>query len=370
MADSIPQAADALWQVLLHLGRLRSTLPHGETIDHTVHPGPTLPIGATVDTWWEPSAFTRVEIHLNDSPATGNSLLKSMLSVILARLLDPTHADSCYGLLPGGSLYLYPRMPIYDLTIEQTVFWWAQGFFLAIWFLSTHQAPLPLFAPFVHVLLPKRVEDCRLQLDQWSPAAINDIDPMIAGFLRPWLDLKKTQPVSTYPSRTDRLKEPVPVFLMRHCAGIVSASTRSPSISFMLILLPTAQRNRPGIQTRSRPSRQPRPGYPFLPHVRQCQFRVPSRLSCLSQRISPDPRSLLQRRILSRQLGTCNPSRWEHFLKSPPSRPLSNAPLTMLTSLNTSSSIGCSTGNSRTSHNSNRISTTTIMRFSRPNRAK
>ncbi|PBK81055.1 hypothetical protein ARMGADRAFT_1091602 [Armillaria gallica] len=234
MADSIPQAADALWQVLLHLGRLRSTLPHGETIDHRVHPRPTLPIGATVDMWWEPSAFTHVEIHLNDSPATGNSLLKSTLSVILARLLDPTHPDSCYGLLPGGSLYLYPRMPVYDLTIEQTAFWWAQGFFLAIWFLSTHQVPLLLFAPFVHVLLPKRVEDCRLQLDQWSPAAINNIDPMIAGFLRPWLDLKKTQPVSTYPSWTDRLKEPVPVFLMRHCAGIPSevglGSKRDPDV--------------------------------------------------------------------------------------------------------------------------------------------
>ncbi|KAK0431304.1 uncharacterized protein EV420DRAFT_1490881 [Desarmillaria tabescens] len=224
MAQSIPQAAKVLWHTLLHLGRLKFTLPPDEAIDHHAHPKPPLPDGATVDSWWNPAGFTRAEIHIHNKSAMGNSLLKGTLTLILEQLLDPTHPDSCYSLLPGGSLYLYPRMPVYDLTVDQSAFWWSQGFFLALWILSTQQAPLPLFAPIIHALLAKRIEQCRYQLDQWPTAAINDIDPCLAEFLQPWLDLQKTQPISTHASKLDRLREPVPVFLMEHCAGIVSPS--------------------------------------------------------------------------------------------------------------------------------------------------
>ncbi|PBK62193.1 hypothetical protein ARMSODRAFT_980968 [Armillaria solidipes] len=34
-------------------------------------------------------------------------------------------------------------MPIHDLTATQAAFWWAHGFFLALWCLATGQAPLP-----------------------------------------------------------------------------------------------------------------------------------------------------------------------------------------------------------------------------------
>ncbi|KAK0442274.1 uncharacterized protein EV420DRAFT_1649752 [Desarmillaria tabescens] len=224
MAQSIPQAAEVLWHTLLHLGHLKFTLPPNEAIDHHAHPEPPLPDGTTVDSWWNPAGFTRAEIHIHNQSAMGNSLLKGTLTLILEWLLDPTHPDSCYSLLPSGSLYLYPRMPVYNLTVDQSAFWWAQGFFLALWILSTQQAPLPLFAPIIHALLAENIEQCHYQLDQWPAAAINDIDPCLAEFLRPWLDLQKTQPVSTHASKLDRLREPVPVFLMEHCAGIVSPS--------------------------------------------------------------------------------------------------------------------------------------------------
>ncbi|SJL06843.1 uncharacterized protein ARMOST_10185 [Armillaria ostoyae] len=201
-------AAQVLWTVLLHISSLVHLLPDGEKVDPQTHALPDLPAGATIsDNWGNPAAFIQMTISI-DGPSIGDSITTATLSTLLQRLLDETDPDGCYGGLQGGSPLQAPRMPVHDLTAAQAAFWWAHGFFLALWCVATGQAPLPL-SPF--------------QLDKWTASLINSVCPDIGLFLRAWLDLEKSQPLSTHERPDQCYLEPVLVFLNDHCDGIITA---------------------------------------------------------------------------------------------------------------------------------------------------
>ncbi|KAK0455309.1 uncharacterized protein EV420DRAFT_1644948 [Desarmillaria tabescens] len=220
-AADLKQAAEVLWNVLLHIGRVRQILLPAETLSPHAYPLTDLPEGVSVENWWIPSAYTNPEVHV-DGPAVGNSLITVTLTTLLERLLNITDENAAYGHLLGGSSLIFPRMPVYNLTNEQAAFWWAHGFSLALWCLVTCQAPLPLFAIVLHALLPPDISRCRYQLDKSSPSSINSVCPDIGRFLRAWFDLQKMQPLSTHEDRRVRILEPVPEFLVEYCDPVIS----------------------------------------------------------------------------------------------------------------------------------------------------
>ncbi|KAK0436744.1 hypothetical protein EV421DRAFT_1739432 [Armillaria borealis] len=165
------QAAQVLWTVLLHIGSLVHLLPDGEKVDPQTHALPNLPAGATIsNNWGNPAAFIQMTVSI-DGPGIGDSITMATLSTLLQCLLDETDPDSCYGGLQGGSPLQAPQMPVHDLTAIQAAF-------------------------------------C--------------ICPDISLFLHAWLDLEKSQPLSTHKRPDQRYLEPVPVFLNDHCDGIIT----------------------------------------------------------------------------------------------------------------------------------------------------
>ncbi|KAK0492019.1 hypothetical protein EDD18DRAFT_1358441 [Armillaria luteobubalina] len=164
-------------------------LPPGEVIDPSHHGEPVLLPQTLVMNWWWPEAF-----------------------------LDGTIVHR----LPNDSLLVSLRFPIPDLTSDQAGFWWAVGFLLALFSTATGQACLPVQGALIHVLLPHALGQCRYQIDHWTPSFIYSTDPAMGELMLPWLDLGKTQAVTADPDGKDRLKEPVPQFLMAYCSDILS----------------------------------------------------------------------------------------------------------------------------------------------------
>ncbi|KAK0474600.1 hypothetical protein IW261DRAFT_1422890 [Armillaria novae-zelandiae] len=107
--------------------------------------------------------------------------------------------------LPNDSLLVSLRFPILDLTSDQAGFWWAVGFLLALFSTATGQACLPVQGTLIHILLLHALAD-----------------PAMGELMLPWLDLGKTQAVTADPDGKDRLKEPVPQFLMGYCSDLLS----------------------------------------------------------------------------------------------------------------------------------------------------
>ncbi|PBK71944.1 hypothetical protein ARMSODRAFT_973484 [Armillaria solidipes] len=212
---NVEEAVDVFWKVLLHLGRLVRSLPEGDIINPDVYPGPLLPPNAVVRNWWKSTSFVNGEVRHPRTEGTGRTLYVAMLSANLTRLLDTTDADCVFVRLPNNSQLLVPRFPVYNLTPEQQGFWWALGFFIALFSSVTGQACLPIAAPFFHVLLSSELSQCRYQIDRWSPSFIYSTDPAIGGLMLPWLNLKKTH-------IADYLQGVVPTFLLEHCAGVVT----------------------------------------------------------------------------------------------------------------------------------------------------
>ncbi len=215
-------------------------LPPGEVIDPSRHGEPVLPPRASVTNWWRPEAFLDGTI-VQRGQGVGQSIYAAVLAVNLIRIIDTTDPDCQFSSLPNDSLLVSPRFPIPDLTSDQAAFWWAVGFLLALFSTATGQACLPVQGVLIHVLLPHALGQCRYQIDNWTPSFIYSADPAMGELMLPWLDLDKTQAVTADPDGEDRLKEPVPQFLMAYCSDILSVSgnpLESLSTFFNLFLLP------------------------------------------------------------------------------------------------------------------------------------
>ncbi|KAK0432347.1 hypothetical protein EV421DRAFT_1911064, partial [Armillaria borealis] len=220
-AEDVKEAADVFWRVLLHIGSIMHKLPPGGVIDPRYHGEPVLPPRTSVANWWRPEAFLDGTI-IQKGKGVGNSIYAAVLAVNLMKIIDTTDPNCQFCRLPNDSLLVSPRFPIPDLTSDQAAFWWAVGFLLALFSTATGQACLPVQGAFIHVLLPRTLGQCRYQIDEWTPSFIYSADPAMGELMLPWLDLGKTQAVTADPDGKDRLKEPVPQFLMNYCSDILS----------------------------------------------------------------------------------------------------------------------------------------------------
>ncbi|KAK0506561.1 hypothetical protein EDD18DRAFT_1342951 [Armillaria luteobubalina] len=234
-AKDVREAADVSWRVLLHIGSIMPKLPPGEVIVPSHH-----------------EAFLDGTI-IQQGQGVSQSIYVSVLAVNLMKIIDTTDPNCQFSRLPNDSLLVSPRFPIPDLTSDQAGFWWAVRFLLALFSTATGQACLPVQGALIHVLLPHALGQCRYQIDHWTPSFIYSTDPAMGELMLPWLDLGKTQAMTGDPDGKDRLKEPVPQFLMAYCSDILSVSgnpLESLSTFFDLFLLPRLAAHS-GIQTAS-----------------------------------------------------------------------------------------------------------------------
>ncbi|KAK0496035.1 hypothetical protein EDD18DRAFT_1353652 [Armillaria luteobubalina] len=220
-AKDVQEAADVFWHVLLHIRSIMPKLPPGEVIDPSHHSEPVLLPQTLVMNWWQLEVFLDGTI-IQQGQGVGQSIYVSVLAINLMRIIDTTNPNCQFSRLPNDSLLVSLRFPIPDLTSDQAGFWWAVGFLLALFSTATGQACLPVQGMLIHVLLLHALGQCHYQIDHWTPSFIYSTDPAMGELMLPWLDLGKTQAMTADPDGKDRLKEPIPQFLMAYCSNILS----------------------------------------------------------------------------------------------------------------------------------------------------